>query len=152
MSVPQFGEARPGLQYKDRPAAFGVLAREGLIACVTVTKPGHAPWIDLPGGALDAGEDDAQALVREFGEETGLRVRAGQALGRADQYFINTDGVPYNNRAALFAALVVAQAPHLKIEIDHELVWLAPVDALKRLRHEAHAWAIAAWMRRRDAG
>ena len=102
MTIPQFGEPEPGRAYKDRPAAFGVLERDGRVAVVRVTKPGHRPWLDLPGGALDPGEDDAQALVREFGEETGLAIEAGQPLGRADQLFVNTDGVAYNNRSALF--------------------------------------------------
>src|SRR5262249_39729297 len=148
-SGPQFGIRHPGIAYPDRPAAFGILERGGRIALVRVSKPGHAPWLDLPGGALDSGEDDAAALVREFGEETGLSVRAGAFLGHADQFFINTDGRPYNNRAALFETLFEANAAQLKIEEDHELTWLDPTAALTRLRHDAHAWGVALWLRRR---
>jgi 8-oxo-dGTP diphosphatase len=35
----------------------------------------------------------------------------------------------------------------LKIEDDHTLIWLPPVEALARLRHDAHAWAVSAWLR-----
>jgi 8-oxo-dGTP diphosphatase len=149
MAIPQFGEAQSGRAYKDRAAAFGVLEREGLIALVRVTKPGHPPWLDLPGGALDPGEDDGQALVREFGEETGLEITAGDSLGRADQLFVNTDGVAYNNRSALFEARFRAERRELKIETDHELVWLAPLEAIAKLRHDSHAWAVSAWLRRK---
>src|SRR5450631_2240658 len=148
MATPQFGTAEPGRGYADRPAAFGVLAKDGRIALVRVTKPGHAPWVDLPGGAVDPGESDAQALVREFGEETGLAVRAGAFLGRADQFFINTDGQAFNNRQGLFEAMLVGEAAHLKIEEDHELVWAAPLEAVKTLRHDSHSWAAALWLRR----
>src|SRR5215469_1628375 len=148
MTTPQFGEPAPGRAYADRPAAFGVLERGGKIALVRVTKPGHAPWLDLPGGALDPGEDDRQALVREFGEETGLAITPGDFLGRADQLFINTDDVAYNNRSVLFEALGGSEAPHLKHDVDHELVWIEPLEAIARLRHGSHAWAVAAWLRR----
>jgi 8-oxo-dGTP diphosphatase len=148
MAAPQFGVPAPGRGYADRPAAFGVLEKAGRIALVKVTKPGHAPWFDLPGGALEAGETDAEAMVREFGEETGLSVAAGTFLGRADQFFINTDGQAFNNRQALFAAILVGDAPHLKIEDDHELVWKPPLEALQHIRHESHAWAVISWLRR----
>jgi len=147
MPVPQFGQLVSDRDYRDRPAAFGVLERSGAIALVRVEKPGFAPWLDLPGGALDPGEDDAAALVREFGEETGLAVAPAALLGRADQYFINTDGVAFNNRQALFAARFVDEAPDLKIEDDHTLVWRAPLEALRDLRHDSHAWAVALWLR-----
>jgi 8-oxo-dGTP diphosphatase len=149
MARPQFGDPHPSLIYRDRAAAFGILERDGQIALVEVTKPGHPSWLDLPGGALDPGEDESAALVREFGEETGIAVRPGELLGRADQFFINTDGNAFNNRAALFEAIFLSDANHLKIETDHELTWLDPVAALKKLRHDAHAWAVGLWLRRR---
>jgi 8-oxo-dGTP diphosphatase len=147
MSAPQFGEPEPGRTYRDRPAAFGIVERDGRIALVEVKKPGHAAWLDLPGGALDPGEDEAQAVVREFGEETGLTVRAGEVYAHADQRFINTDGEAFNNRAGFLVLILLGEDPGLKIEDDHELVWLPAADALVRLRHEAHAWAVAAWLR-----
>lgn len=147
MSAPQFGEPEPGRTYRDRPAAFGIVEREGRIALVQVEKPGYPAWFDLPGGAIDPGEDEAQAVVREFGEETGLRVRAGGTYARADQRFINTDGEAFNNRAAFLVLTLLGEDAGLKVEDDHTLVWAPPVEALVRLRHQAHAWAVTAWMR-----
>jgi 8-oxo-dGTP diphosphatase len=143
----QFGIPEPGVAYKDRPAAFGVLIRDGKAALVRVSKPGMTPWLDLPGGALDPGESDEQAMVREFGEETGLIVRAGRLITRADQYFRKTDDEPVNNRSAIFDAELAGEDPKLKCEDDHELVWLEPGEAMRRLRHDSHAWAVLARLR-----
>ena len=47
-------------------------------------KRGHVPgaglW-SLPGGRIEPGETDAEALVREMREETGLAIEAGQLIG-----------------------------------------------------------------------
>ena len=47
-------------------------------------KRGHAPgaglW-SLPGGRIEAGETDTEALVREMREETGLLVEADALIG-----------------------------------------------------------------------
>lgn len=143
----QFGAAEVGVSYRDRPAAFGIAEREGRIAVVRVTVEGKAPWFDLPGGALDPGEDDAQALEREFGEETGLKVRCGALVVRAGQYFRLNNGEAVNNRSGHYLAEVTGEDPALKIEDDHELVWMAPGEAARRLRHDSHAWAVLRWMR-----
>ena len=143
---PQFGPAEPGVVYRERPAAFGVVEKGGRLACVVITRP-ERTYCDLPGGALDPGEDDTQALIREFGEETGLVVRPVALLGRARQRFRMVDGVPVNNLCAVFEAQAVAADPALKIEDDHALEWLEPLEAIASLRHDAHAWAVAAWLR-----
>lgn len=143
----QFGDAQPGVRYKDRPAAFGVLERNGKVALVRVTKPGMAPWLDLPGGALEEGESDEEAMIREFGEEAGLKVRAGSLITRADQRFFRDNGEPVNNRSAIFSAELEHEAPQLKVEEDHELVWLDGREAMAKVRHDSHAWALLALIR-----
>ena len=47
-------------------------------------KRGHAPGAGLwsiPGGRIEPGETDAEALVREMSEETGLVVEVGRLIG-----------------------------------------------------------------------
>ena len=147
----QFGAADPGVRHRDRPAAFGVVERGGKLALVKVSKPGQAPWLDLPGGAIEPGESEAQAMEREFGEETGLVARAGEALTWADQYLRTTGGEAVNNRSVIFRAEALSADPALKIEEDHELVWLAPDEAMRRLRHDSHAWGVLCWLRKTAA-
>lgn len=145
--VPQFGRPEPGRAHRDRPAAFGLALREGRLALVKVSYPDRPPFLDLPGGALDEGEDAPAAMIREFGEETALVVEAGAFITKADQYFLSKDDEPVNNRCSFFEAVIAGDDPALKIEQDHELIWLSPDEAVRRLRHDAHAWAVAAWLR-----
>lgn len=149
MGRPQFGDPEPGRTYRDRPAAFGILEQSGLIAVVRVEKPGHPAWHDLPGGAIDPGETAAHAVVREYGEEAGLKVSAGAVFAQADQYFVNTDGEAFDNLGSFFSLKLQGVDEALKIEDDHTLVWIDPHLAVTELRHEAHAWAVAAWLRLR---
>ncbi|MEH0194681.1 NUDIX domain-containing protein [Caulobacter sp. CCNWLY153] len=137
------------LAYQDRHAAFGIAEdARGRIALVEVTKPGKAPYFDLPGGAVDGDETEGEALIREFGEETGLVVEVGALVVDVSQPFLKSDGQPVRNYGGVYAVTLAAERPELKVEDDHKLVWLDPRDAVVALRHDAHSWAVAAWMRK----
>ena len=144
-----FGKPVHGLIYRDRRAAFGVAENAlGQIALAQVVKLGKAPYFDLPGGAVDGDETEEHAVAREFGEETGLAVQAGALIETVSQHFLKSDGEPVRNFGGIYVVKVTGETPALKVEDDHELVWLDPRDAVVALRHDAHAWAVAAWMRR----
>jgi 8-oxo-dGTP diphosphatase len=149
MVVPQFGEPEPGRDYPDRPAAFAIVEKDGKIALVRVTFETGGGRTDLPGGGLDPGETPQQAAARECGEEAGLVVEVGALVTKADHYFVNEKGESRNTRGSFYAARLVAEDPSLKIEHDHALVWSEPLDALRRLDRDSHAWAVAAWLRRK---
>ena len=142
----QFGTPEAGLDYPDRPTAFGLVLHEARMACVRVDRGDHS-YFDLPGGAIDGDETEEQALVREFLEETGMTVRPVARIAEAGQYFRRSDGQPLNNVGGFWIAERLSLDAGAKVEADHELVWLSPRDALQELRHDAHAWAVAAWLR-----
>ncbi|MFN7111387.1 MAG: NUDIX domain-containing protein [Brevundimonas sp.] len=143
----QFGVRNPAIDYRHRATAFGVVERDGLIACVRVERT-TGPYFDLPGGAVDGEETEVQALVREFVEETGLDVKPLNRIAEAGQYHLKSNGEPLCNIGGFWTGVVTGENPEAKCEDDHTLVWLEPTVALSRLRHDAHAWAVAVWLRR----
>lgn len=62
----------------------GAVIRDGRGRLLLI-KRGHAPaaglW-SIPGGRIEPGETEAEALVREVLEETGLAVEPGPLIGR----------------------------------------------------------------------
>ncbi|WP_395645637.1 NUDIX domain-containing protein [Terricaulis sp.] len=143
----QFGATQPGLTYLERVSAYGICPRgEAQLAIVQIGK--KAPYeYDLPGGGVEADEDEAAALMREYVEETGLTVWPTRVLGRAGQYWVNKSEP--RNSLSTFYEVELSAADGEPSEPDHVLLWMSPVEALQKMRHEAHAWAIMHWLRLR---
>jgi len=67
------------------PCVGGILHRglAELLLIERATDPGRGRW-SLPGGRVEPGESDVEALVREMAEETGLVVAVGRHAGTVD--------------------------------------------------------------------
>src|SRR4051794_32169240 len=55
-------------------------AQGRLVLILRANDPGRGQW-SLPGGKVERGETDAEAVIREMSEETGLLVRPGALAG-----------------------------------------------------------------------
>jgi 8-oxo-dGTP pyrophosphatase MutT (NUDIX family)/ribosomal protein S18 acetylase RimI-like enzyme len=99
----------------------------------------------LPGGGLDAGEDHAQAAVREVAEECALRVTIEHSLGDAIHIVAPRDRRPaIEKRNRFFSAEI--DAP-LDRQPEHEVLWRSVEDALGAATNQSHRWAITRWRR-----
>jgi ADP-ribose pyrophosphatase YjhB (NUDIX family) len=62
-------------------------------------EPGAGLW-SIPGGRIEPGETDAEAVAREMTEETGLTVQVGRLIGRVRRPGLNGAVVDIRDYAA----------------------------------------------------
>ena len=90
-------------------------------------EPGKGLW-SIPGGRIEPGETDEQAVVREVREETGLTVTCGRLLGAAE--LPGEDGVIIEVRDYLAALRSGAAPAAAKAGDDAAAVrWVSDADA-----------------------
>ncbi len=135
MIVPTFGEQAPGQAYVARPGAYGLTFDDR--GRILVARDLATDELFLPGGGLEPGEDELQALHREFAEELALGVaRVGDLLGRATEYVVGW------RKEMAFYAVTPGAAIGDRVP-EHEGLWLSVDEAAGRLAPFAHRWIVA---------
>lgn len=125
-----------------------VLCRGGAVLIAQRAPPrAEAGAWELPGGKIDAGESEAEALVRELYEELGVEVRAERRLGSSVHAYAHV-----TIELIAWACTLVSGEPRA---LEHQaLAWVGPEGL------DAVAWApadvplipaVRAWLTRPDA-
>lgn len=78
------GENYLGEWKRTRTACRGIILREGRLLLSYETVTGQ--WM-LPGGGLEAGEEEAACCIREVAEETGFVIRPSEYILEIDEYY-----------------------------------------------------------------
>ncbi|MBB6671020.1 NUDIX domain-containing protein [Cohnella nanjingensis] len=129
-----YGGVPTYLNFVSRQASRGVLTRES--SQIAMMQWSHPPLYKLPGGGVEAGEDEETAFLREIKEETGFDAEIVLELGYIEEHKARNR---YMQRSHCFIAKASdsAEAPALtdkEILLGMRLRWMTIEEALLRLR------------------
>ena len=128
---------------KTRTACRGIIIRDHRLLLSYETVTGQ--WM-LPGGGLEAGEDERECCVREVAEETGFLIRPTDCVLEIDEYY---EDFKWVNRY-FFGEVTGETTVHLterEKEVGMEPRWL-PLDRIIHIFSEHASYADTDEMRR----
>ena len=136
-----FGTRIEGAQYHYRPSAYAVVRNDKGEFAAAETP--HACF--LIGGGINPGESADETIRREALEECGLHLVVRSQIGRAMQICYSVADDAYYEKDSTFMEADV-QGSTVALEHDHRLLWLSAPEALTRLSHESHRWAVESFL------
>jgi 8-oxo-dGTP diphosphatase len=137
-TVHKFGNKLSGIDYIDRPGVYAVVENNHQQFAVIETSNGYF----LPGGGIDAGETEIDALKRELVEEIGYQISVIAEIGASVEYIVFSKDEKYYQIRSKFYKVQLDSKIEEGIERDHRLVWLSQENALKLLTRQSQVWAV----------
>ncbi len=132
-----FGVIEPGRFYTPRRGAYALILTENDDLLV-IDQRGE---IILPGGGLDPGESEEEALRREMIEETGHALALGAKIGEAREFAYEVDYDSHFEKLCVFFRATLGARVAEPIEDDHTMVWMPRSEAAERLSKGSQRWA-----------
>lgn len=103
----------------------------------------------LPGGGVEEDETYEECLKRECSEELGYNIEVAQYVGKLSHY---TKAIRREEYLKLVGHVHIANLLNsncLKIEEDHELVWVPIREAAEKMQEEFQAHAVREYIRQK---
>jgi 8-oxo-dGTP diphosphatase len=135
---PEFGVKLDGIEYVDRPGVYALIENDDKQIAAIRSGTGFF----LPGGGIDPGETEIEALKRELMEEIGHQVSWVIEMGTAIDYIHASREDVYYRIMSKFYKVKLGSKTREGSEMDHQLVWLLPYDALRMLVRPSQVWAV----------
>ena len=133
------GRTRTLLQF----SAGGLVVDErGQVLLIRARDLRERPVWTLPKGTLGPGESSADAALREVREETGWRCEIVRPLEPVT-YWFQRDGARIKKTVRWFLMRPLEKVGDHDHEVD-EVAWLAPNEALARLRYDSDRTLVGA--------
>jgi 8-oxo-dGTP diphosphatase len=137
-AIQEFGSKIDGVVYIDRPGVYAVIENRDKQIAVLETSIGYF----LPGGGIDAGETEVEALKRELIEELGYQISVIAKIGAAVEYLKASREEKYYHIRSTFYEVQLDSKIGEGIEKDHRFVWLSQEEALRLLTRQSQVWAV----------
>lgn len=111
---------------RTRKACRGIIQKDGKI--LLIYEKANDLWI-IPGGGMEAGEDEVTCCKRELSEETGLITELSECLAEVTEYYENWRFISY-----YFLAVPVGEGERNLTDreemIDMESRWISIEEAI----------------------
>ncbi len=134
----EFGDKILNKNYVQRPGAYAVIVDEK--GCIGVVE--NPKGFFLVGGGIEGDETPEEALHREALEEIGMSLSIDRKIGVATQHIYVPEADVYISKEGHFYEATLLRLISTNSEDNHQLHWLKPLEALEKLYHESHRWAV----------
>lgn len=152
----EFGTREEGVEYPERPGAYGVAIRDDEI----LIEKACLGWF-LPGGGVEPDETVEEALVREVFEESGYSLRSWRPISSVIEWRNGPEKGFRQKKICHFFIVELGEQgePAYPDGHVHPVEWTSVSEALEHMFLDSQRWAVEETLRhderasiRREAG
>ncbi|MEG0774081.1 NUDIX domain-containing protein [Clostridium sp.] len=140
------GNKIDGIKYIERIGAYALIVNSDNEIALVRRDNNYF----LPGGGVEKDETFEECLKRECSEELGYNLEIVEYVGKLSNY---TKSIRHNKYFKLVGHFYIGKLldiNYLKIEEDHELIWVPIKDSAEKMQEEFQAYAIKEYIKQQN--
>ncbi|MPM29566.1 hypothetical protein SDC9_76106 [bioreactor metagenome] len=139
------GNRIEGIKYRERIGAYALIVN--LVNEIALVRRDNNYF--LPGGGVENNETYEQCLKRECSEELGYNIEVVEYVGKLSHYTKAIRREEYLKLIGHFHIANLLDSNSLKIEEDHELIWVPIKQSSEMMQEEFQRYAIREYIRQK---